>query len=899
MPFAGLRAAITTTLIALMAGCLSVDGVPCGDRVCAAGAACDEARGVCLTPEQVLACEDKADLDPCTIGGAAGSCQGGACFVPFCGDHIRNGAEECEDNDFGGADCQTLGFYDAANLACTSHCTFDTNMCAGYCGDRVANDVEVCDGQIPATDSCLEFGYDAGALSCRSSCVPDISRCEPGINYTVQNPTTSNLKAVWGTGPDNVYVVGAGTVMHWNGTAWTDLAPPSTVGLAGVWGFGSEVFVVGGQNRQPAGTGMGVIQRWNGTTWTQWTSPVNEALRAVWGTSATNVFAVGYNGAAIRFTGGASWSTLNSRTTQHLAAIWGTAANDIWAVGDAGTIDHWTGTQWSETTVGTESLLAVSGSGPNDVYAVGANGTILRYRNNAWTPQPSFTAATLEAVWSLGTGDFITTGLGEIYRFNNGTIDTIIPSAGSLVGMWASGLDNIYLVGDAGAVVRMRLAGWSRMASGIVEPIEAIWGSSPTDIIAVGYGEILRWNGSQWSPEACGGGVLLGVWGSAANNVIAVGANGSICRWNGAWSFTTTGASSSLKGVWGSGANDIYAVGDDTATGEPAKILHWTGSAWAPDVNASMLLDIANAVWGSGANDVYVVGAFDTGGAVLHWDGLAWARVTTTNGWIPHAVWGSGPRDVFVVGDNGRISHWNGNAWTEHAFGPTQTFSAVWGTGPSNVYAAGDELVHWNGSSWAPMKRNSASSMSGLWGTSTGRDLYAVGGFGTIMRRVRTCSAAESSCDDGDDEDCDGRIDCADPDCSSACGGGGVCAGFATLACNTTVSATTAGGETRIDLNGCDTWGRTGRERAYRVQPAAGTVTATLSELTRDLDITVFAQAATGGCDPFSGCVATSADSGADDETVTFTAQAGETYYLVVDGFGGTSSSFTLSVECP
>ena len=44
------------------------------------------------------------------------------------------------------------------------------------------------------------------------------------------------------------------------------------------------------------------------------------------------------------------------------------------------------------------------------------------------------------------------------------------------------------------------LAGWTSMTSGTTEELNGVWGSSGSDVFAVGYdGLILHYNGSSWT----------------------------------------------------------------------------------------------------------------------------------------------------------------------------------------------------------------------------------------------------------------------------------------------------------------------------------------------------------------------------------------------------------------
>ena len=57
----------------------------------------------------------------------------------------------------------------------------------------------------------------------------------------MQSPTTQNLHDVWGNGSSNVYAVGDGGVLRYDGTRWSVIE--ATAGIR-VWGAGADVFVI-------------------------------------------------------------------------------------------------------------------------------------------------------------------------------------------------------------------------------------------------------------------------------------------------------------------------------------------------------------------------------------------------------------------------------------------------------------------------------------------------------------------------------------------------------------------------------------------------------------------------------------------------------------------------------
>lgn len=97
---------------------------------------------------------------------------------PGCGDRIADAGEDCDGTDFHGLTCETLGA-GSGQLACTSGCAFDTSGCAAApgCGDGKAERDEACDGADLKQQSCVSQGFDAGTLSCSASCELVTSGC--------------------------------------------------------------------------------------------------------------------------------------------------------------------------------------------------------------------------------------------------------------------------------------------------------------------------------------------------------------------------------------------------------------------------------------------------------------------------------------------------------------------------------------------------------------------------------------------------------------------------------------------------------------------------------------------------------------------------------------------------
>ena len=91
-----------------------------------------------------------------------------------CGNGVKESPEACDWLDFGGATCASSGFDGGGELICSYDCKkISTPLCTTICGDGIRKGPEVCDGSdFKDSDNkkCTRFGYDAGAVSCNTSC---------------------------------------------------------------------------------------------------------------------------------------------------------------------------------------------------------------------------------------------------------------------------------------------------------------------------------------------------------------------------------------------------------------------------------------------------------------------------------------------------------------------------------------------------------------------------------------------------------------------------------------------------------------------------------------------------------------------------------------------------------
>ncbi|MGA7258864.1 MAG: Ig-like domain repeat protein [Terracidiphilus sp.] len=259
------------------------------------------------------------------------------------------------------------------------------------------------------------------------------------------------------------------------------------------------------------------------------------------------------------------------------------------------------------------------------------------------------------------------------------------------------GYDNshVYSSGEASGPPFLEFDGssWSSIASPGRDHLYGIWGATPSSLWATGWcTEFLQFNPStnSFSDLGCttGAAAWLSVWGSNPGNVFAVGSNYGVSTpyplygyYNGQnWTSPEgIGISLDLAGIWGTDADNVYAVG------EQGTILHWDGNTWTP-VSGVPTIERLNGVWTDSAADTFAVGDF---GTILHYDGTGWTAQASGVTDDLTSVWGFNGSDVYAVGSNGRILYFDGTSWTAEASPTTENLTAVTGAGNS-VWAVGD-----------------------------------------------------------------------------------------------------------------------------------------------------------------------------------------------------------------
>jgi len=309
---------------------------------------------------------------------------------------------------------------------------------------------------------------------------------------------------------------------------------------------------------------------------------------------------------------------LSISTLVTLNAVWGSGPNDVWAVGTRGTILHGDGAAFLPIavppTAATDIYVAVWGTSSTDVWVLGPSFPLhaAGYEGATTTFEPregaSWNApkAATGRIWAgASAGGAVWLAGEESARF------------GAASSFWSLGAD-----GNGAPIWNPELA--CTDAQPCDPAVRGLWALDANLLFAVGRdGQTFsydaadvtdaapaRWLGSNSNTRDD----LEAVWGSGPDDVWAVGRRGTIrhtTRGAATWTVTASPTTSDLHAVWGSGPKDVWAVGDS------GTIVHFDGTSWAPATLAMPNGDLATnlyGVWGSGPDDVWIVGE----GLILH-----------------------------------------------------------------------------------------------------------------------------------------------------------------------------------------------------------------------------------------------------------------------------------------
>lgn len=323
----------------------------------------------------------------------------------------------------------------------------------------------------------------------------------------------------------------------------------------------------------------------------------------------------------------------------------------------------------------------------------------------------------INGIWGSGPDDVWMAGSPAVVLHWDGrgleaeTIDT----GQSLFGVWGSGGGDVWTFSTSASVWHRDASGgaWSRSTgeSGRTEarwppPIAAMWGSSATDVWAVGMSFELSVPGPI-EP----GPIEPGPGGPGSPNPPRTIITPSVFRSEGwqngdpNWKVSPTSPSTpsevepiTFNAICGSQKAGVWIVGSGGKTRHTSGWMK-DGAAWH-SVNSQTSRELY-AAWCAPSGGVWAAGE---GGTIRRFafsgGDRSPAEIFESPARRPlRAIWGVADDDIWAVGDGGTILHFDGQSWTL-AEGPLdgatkEDLFAIWGTGENDVWIAGrDVLLH-------------------------------------------------------------------------------------------------------------------------------------------------------------------------------------------------------------
>jgi hypothetical protein len=272
--------------------------------------------------------------------------------------------------------------------------------------------------------------------------------------------------------------------------------------------------------------------------------------------------------------------------------VWGSARDDVWVIGTAlldsdrvGIVVHWDGRGWTRAAALAFEPTAICGNAADDVWMVGRRGQVAHFDG---------------VEWRLRT------------EVPSGLVD--------LAAVW-SGVDgSAWIAGSAGTLWRWTGTEWTDFSLPTTGTLEAIAGSSPSDVWVAGeLGLLWHWDGRAWQPDPSSTQTIFRS-GPRVAHLRGLSVDGSGSTWlvgdgvvakheNGSWARFDTSPVALPLDAWQAVVSTPDEVWIVSAEGRLVGIFdnRWGPPSWAP-ISVQQAL---HGLWRAPTGEVYVVGSGD------------------------------------------------------------------------------------------------------------------------------------------------------------------------------------------------------------------------------------------------------------------------------------------------
>lgn len=456
-----------------------------------------------------------------------------------------------------------------------------------------------------------------------------------------------DLLSVWGTASDNVYAAG-GRLLHYDGIAWEHVEE--------IWGAG---YIAGraADDFCLAPRGGDTFRCWNGTDWSYeyaWGGAGQYGSKALFVTDDGTYQAIDTWGQLVQRGSDGDWREVADAHSED-GYVWVSHDGTRWRQTRSNTVERQVGTAW-QAALETPCAGLVLSEGTDATWLGSGCGYFARDNAGSWQQLSGFDQRFKElynfAAASDGTlyasGKRTVRFAGDTWTFFEHTdllgVQAIAWIDGALYGVGTSSTFTTRLLRWSGSAWQMLWEG----AMGFPIYGAKVWGTGADNIYVLAE-PVQHWDGATVTPLNDRAAEALGIDGSSAGSMWAVGEATSISRFtNGAWSlFYAHGwAGDSLEHVVVFADDDVWFYGDI------GSFLHWDGTHLDGKPSPGMLFGSA-LVAGAGGTLWAAAGYSGSNANLLHYDGHAWR--------LHRQALGSELRDVaetpagaFILG-NGRL----------------------------------------------------------------------------------------------------------------------------------------------------------------------------------------------------------------------------------------------------
>ena len=272
--------------------------------------------------------------------------------------------------------------------------------------------------------------------------------------------------------------------------------------------------------------------------------------------------------------------------------------------------------------------------------------------------------------------------------------------------VWASNTSGIWMYDGSS---------WTRQFFSGNQCCSAFWGASGTDVWTVAtFGgapaRLLHWDGIAWSPDPMSfepGAVPQHIWGSSPTDVwISAGDHGTLYHYDGvAWALAYR-LTTALNGIWGSAADNVWAVGKDGPADDrfhPLQIFRFDGIGWNLEQERGTTTGFSQSAWGNSSEDVWTLNQGALTRAVVNRNqGGGWSGPSPVGNMAGPvtALWGSSAIEMYALGwgpFRGSVSvlyRFDGSSWQAVDLSGASIFfaNAVWGTSDGPVWIVGNSV---------------------------------------------------------------------------------------------------------------------------------------------------------------------------------------------------------------